>query len=832
MNKRKSTKIDAPSPSELVNQANKLLETGRFRDAIERFKSLIKLQDLPEYHIGLAAAYAGRAKELYSKGMIKEAIAIWNNRQQFCPQSPMDLEHLKLLLKHGQIDNALQLVQRNKSQLDSKQLGLIQIQIAATYLFNSEQVTQRLAADDPILVHGIAVQTALTAYCNNDDKATETALAAVPFRSPYRDFVHIIKALLKFNEDRNGIENLLKRIPIESPFMPLVQAIKLAMLPESAFYSALLNTQANVSEFAATLRGWSATRIKLWQELQTLGEKPSGLALEKFMHKHIQLLEKDWVRWQGLRLLKDNFPRSLTRSSIFIKDKITPLEKSIIAAWCTKETKSTYTILNAWEQVIAILRDSNPLPDSDNALSIALIQRQVEKQLDLLNRQADDFLFFNRGRSTDLESKGESLLEESLNFDPNDLPTYVRLIAHYRSSKRFKDARRLLNSALEIWPDDPALLVEAIDVSTATGAFKKATGFARRLLEIDPINSRARESLLESHLAHFRKQVKNGSFALAEKELTAIEVYIRDERTKLKFDVARGFLTLHRSYVEGIAVFKEFFSATHLNLAKQLALIMEATRMKFAVEELIQKLELALPKQLDAQDFSLFLRLLRETLDKNHKLPIAMLEYFVPAIKKAKDLQLSQENCELLCSTLHRLGLKKLYRLHAGAALVRWPGLPIFELHYFEAKYGNKPQHATTEEIGRLENAAKRAREVGDARIANRIKIILNEIEEIEEYDEEEEYEPPQFHPKSASGSSSHLEKILRERGVDALLEAMKNDPEMSQVLQNMETIMDEQDIRRMFEMVLTGEMNSEKDFESMLLQSIFKRKSHNPKKS
>lgn len=831
MNKRKNAKTDAPSTSELVNQANQLLETGRFRDAIEKFKSLIKLQALPEYQVGLAAAYAGRARELSAKGMNKEAIAIWNNRQQFCPQAPLESEHVNILLRHGQIENVLQLLQRNKAQLDTKQLGLIQAQIAAKYLFNTEQIAKYLPAADPIIVHGIAAKNALIAYCNNDDTAVETALAAIPFRSPYRDFVPIIKALLKLNEDRNATEVLLKRIPIESPFMPLVQAITLATLPESAFYSVLWHLQPKISEFAATLRGWSAMRIKLWQELQTLGEKPTVAGLEKFLHKHVQLLGADWVRRQGLRLLIEGFPRSLLRSPIFINDKVTPLEKSIVAAWCAEGMKSAMPLLHAWQQVIAILRTSNPAPDSDDGLNIALIQRQIEQKLDLLNQQPEDDFFFHylKNQLPDLVAEGRKLLEESLLFDPNDLPTYVRLITHYRTNKQLKDTRRLLNTALERWPNEPALLVEAIELSTTSGAFKKATGFARRLLELDPINNRARESLLESHLAHFRKQVRNGSFALAEKELTATEIYIRDKRTQLKFNIARSFLTLKRAYAEGIASFKELLNNanTSSNLAQQLALIVEAKRMGVQVTELMQTLALALPQQLDIHDFLLFLRLLREALEQKDKLPEGILDYFTPAIKRAKDLQLPQEDCELLCSTLHKCGLNKLYRLHAGAALARWPGLPIFELHYFEAKYSHTPYKATSEEVQRLESAEQRAWETGDARLANRINKILDRVKMLTAH----RHESSPFDSEAIPNfDNPRFEQIFQERGIDGLLEEMQKDPEKSKILKDMEQIMDQQSIRRMLEMILAG-VDREEGLNELLPQLLPRKKSRKPSK-
>lgn len=820
--KHKNSKIETFSPSELLHQANQVLETGRFRDAIECFKALLKIQNIPEYQLGLAAAYAGRAKELYAKGMIKESIAIWDNRHQFCPQAPIDLDNAKILLQHGYVIKALQLFYKHKSQLNPQQINNFHTQLAVVYLSGVNEIATELPPDDPILTHSTAIKTALEAYCQDNDTVANSALATIPFRSPYRDLVQIIKALLKFNEDRNVTTTLLKKIPSDSPFLPVLKAVELAIASESEFNTAADgNIKVSTFEFAATLRGWSTNRIQLWQEIKSLGNKITIPVIEKFMYKYESLFGKEWVRQKSLRLFTNDSSKNVG-SPIFAKNKLTALEKSLLSAWDANLKKdSPFMVITAWNKVIDNLRDGSKLiPGSNDSLRIALIQRKVEKELNLLNR--DDSFFSFATEFSDLSEEGKAMLEESLTLDPEDLPTYVRLITYYRNNKNLKDARRLLNIALERWPDEPSLLMEAMDIAKSSGSFKKATMFAKRLLEQDSINSRVKDSLLDLHLSHFHKQVSNGSFTLAKKELAIAETCARDERAHLKLEVASKFLVLKQQWTDGITALQEFLKSSNpdpnknIHLSKQFAIILEAMYMEIAIEDLIKIL--ALPKivSTNVQDFLLFLRLLRELLDQNSKTPTTfILERFIPAIKHAKDLKLSQEDCEILCATLQRCNLKGLHRLHAGAALERWPGLPIFEWHYFTSKYGNSNKVPDVAEVERLETAEARALEIGDTRVANKIRQFLDDLPL-----NSSTFFDPKPDDLNEANLLNEMQKALKEIGIEGLIEKLKQDPIMEEQINQLESALGPEKLHEAIKLIFSGK--DPNDDESSWLQDLF----------
>jgi len=169
-------------------------------------------------------------------------------------------------------------------------------------------------------------------------------------------------------------------------------------------------------------------------------------------------------------------------------------------------------------------------------------------------------------------------------------------------------------------------------------------------------------------------------------------------------------------------------------------------------------------------------------------------DYFASALQHAKDLQLPQGECEALCETLRRCGLDQVRLAHARAALRRWPGLPIFELHAFEARHGDRSWKATEEEIERLEQAHHQARQAGDTRTAHRIS---------------ERLERAAFHPPSQlfppASSPEGMQELLDEIGIEGLLDLLKRFGGMPREMREMEATLGREGLHVLFEAILAG---------------------------
>ena len=81
-----------------------------------------------------------------------------------------------------------------------------------------------------------------------------------------------------------------------------------------------------------------------------------------------------------------------------------------------------------------------------------------------------------------------SYLRKSLDWDPDCLPATLELIKLYREGGDEQHWHAVADEAAERFPTESAVLMQAIESATARKAFKKAAGFAKKLLSVDPIN--------------------------------------------------------------------------------------------------------------------------------------------------------------------------------------------------------------------------------------------------------------------------------------------------------------------------------------------------------
>ena len=107
-----------------------------------------------------------------------------------------------------------------------------------------------------------------------------------------------------------------------------------------------------------------------------------------------------------------------------------------------------------------------------------------------------------------------------------------------------KDWHRLADEAVQRFPDEGQILLQATQSAVARRAYKKAAGFARRLLTIDPINPGVRRQMIELQLAHARKQMRAKRADLAGKDLAQAAEWDRPDAPSGPLRIARGLVAL------------------------------------------------------------------------------------------------------------------------------------------------------------------------------------------------------------------------------------------------------------------------------------------------
>jgi len=713
-NRKKSTPAKATvefSTEVLTERARCALQNENFKEAIGHCKALIKDESRPERLALLAKAYHGRARALADKGMHKEAVMIWRNRTEFCATALADPFFFRLLAAVGQLDEALALFNEQRSELEqADQLNAARELFAALAIAGFDQILSELPDDDPVLVDYPAALAALQAYCEGDDKALQQQLKAIPFRSPFRDLRQLLKALI--SETAESTASLIQRIPETSAFISLAQSIGVSLLPDEALLSTLNEQTSPSRSFVLTLKGWHSPQAFI-NELTQLDNPPSPEAVIRLAARHQQLLGEHYVTLVTSRLAihSPNIRALLKRT----KSRLNPLPLAVTEAR-RLELKDAHPIdiFEAWGDVISLVKGylENNEGGSETKLILALIYRHVH-ELEKKFGAPEDVL---------LQS-----LQQITHYDPEDKSAYLQLIPALRSSKQLKEARRLLEQALSYFPDDMAILTEAVETALAGNAFKKAAGIARQILAKDPINQRVRQALIDAHLAHCRKQINQKKYTLAEKELAEAGEWAKSQTDGAKVGLVRGVLQFKQQDYEAAA--EQFKSATEQlggALCGRFFLLLELSRQNCNSTSLLKQCKL-------------------EKSIKNVELPdlLALLQHLDGALqneaperinKTFKQLKTSMKQCARLsytfddgvriCETLQRYQLHELRQYYAKSALKHWRNAAVYIYHELDAEAAQSYGELSDKAYGRLKRALMRAENDGDKGLTYKLQAL------------------------------------------------------------------------------------------------------------
>jgi hypothetical protein len=761
------------SPASVEQKARQDLAGSRYRDAIDGFKQLLKLEPRPSWRSALADAYAGRARELAAKDMLKEALAIWENRAGLGDDIPFDPDQAALLLRMGRMSTVLGLLAHRLEMPPAEQDRLRSV-LAAAYLAGEDAVAERLPEDDPVVLHGGSARVALSAYCAGDDQALQAALAAIPFRSPYRDWVQILKALQRLPDEPEEAAGLLARVAEGSAFSHLRHAAQLALLPETAFLEAIRDAGTKSVRFACVLRGWPQARIALWEELRRLGPEPRPETVLRLMVRHRNALGGDWVRRRGLRLLVAGYPASRKWLRAANAPGLSSEESLLLAAWSAEHHDDLWEGQERWGAYARHLMrtPSDNSQESERNLRIALALRRCERLGNVVAHGTPS------ADPDDIDHLVAGQMEESLTWDPEDRDAYLRLIGYYQRGKRPKDVRRLLSKARERWPKDMQVLEADLNSALESGAFKKAAGLARQMLALDSINSTVRERLVQAHLAHARKQVLKGRPDLARKELAQAEEWARSADARDRIHLTAGLITLIEDAERGAPILLGLLERAGGGLAAYLTLSLAAEPLDISPQKLFRKIGVEMPAVAGREELLATLGVLRRHLDGGGRMTVELVSNLSKLLAESPWRDLSRSETEAACDTLRRCRLHETRLRAARAALKRWKGEPIFELHAFEARYPRNPGDCSDRDIERLTDALARARKDGDPRIAMRIEEILADLDPFP-------FGPVPFAPPPPSGSGDRLldggsiTTLIETLGLDKTLNALGLPPEM-----------------------------------------------------
>ena len=528
MSKQNSRKLpSSASADKLAAEADLALGLGRFKEAMELYKQLLKLEVRPEWRDGLATAYLGRAKALAAKGLFKEAEIVIGNAVALDGVVKEPLFLIDCLIRQGEIEKALaQALKYIGAETVDPREGRLLAEFAAALCLARPLA---LEARAEWIAAAKAARAALAGLTGRKPaNEIEALLSEIPARSPFGPVRLIVRGLL--TEDPAKARRLFDGVPPTSAFGPLRVAAEAALPGEPAEVVGRLNAASAAQRACALewLGGSAAGPSTLTRLFEAERAGPGAL---------FSLLSKPGTA----------FPAADARNACFnllprIPDRIVAFEKAF--GTLSEAEKSHVLALAAeakpdWRRAVTHWRATAEQLAMDGT-------REGPLSAGVIYRHLAELAVQHRGIAGDahFDSPVVFYLRKSLDCDPDYLPAALQLIKLYREDGKDKDWHALADEAARRFPTESAALLQAIESAAARKAYKKAAGFAKQLLAVDPINRPARQRMIELQISQARKQMRSKRPDLARKELLAAGEWERADAPNADLRINLGLVGL------------------------------------------------------------------------------------------------------------------------------------------------------------------------------------------------------------------------------------------------------------------------------------------------
>jgi len=743
--------------------ASAALVAARYKDAIDLFKDLLKRERRPAWLDGLAAAYAGRAEQLAAKDMVKEALALWRTRAEACQVPLLDGPYVGWLMKTGQIEHALRLLP-SVDKLPAAQREQATAQLAAAVLVAPDHLLAGLSPGlaPESLGHRAAARSAIAASAQSgaqgDPAALEAALQGISFRSPYRELRPLLRALSLLATDPTAAAESLARVPVPGPCRALAQALRVCLMPGTEWLAGLCALDDAGRTLVLEIKGCPLPQRALVLELAARSAlaAPAPAELFDLLQRHRRVLPDRAARPLALRLLP-HAPQRLDAFQIGF-GPLDAADQARVLALAAELKLRPEDAEYHWLRLVKLLRQAQSPAGQRRA---ALV----------LRRLADEHAQHSADGSLCVHAL--DWLQQCLRLDPTDRDTHLRLLRDARRAGDLKQARSWHDAASQQFPGDALVLQEGVEIALATGAYKKAAGLAKQVLQADPINPRVRTLVGQSHLAHARKLIGANRLQAAQRELDEAAHWLRSAGDRGQLALLRG---LAAEPVEtGDALLREAVADLGGALVGAFHLLLEAKRVKsgagFAPQELLRRAAVDAHGTPGATEVLALAHALHATPQREPAVTVALGVLNGMLTRAAAQLQLGEADHLLLCEALHRHGQPELTRRFAAAALARWPGRPVFVYLEAAARFGSVPWSMPRTEWERLDRIFEQARDQGDERTASRLSKLLGAASGPDAFD------MPYGPPALGTGSiSDMLDNLLQSGYEDDILDLARRE--------------------------------------------------------
>lgn len=510
------------------------MQLGDFKQAIELLKRLVKQDARPEWQDALGEAYAGRARALAAKGLFEEAeVALVKSA---APDGAVRdlLLYAQCLVKRGQLhkaaDHAVKYVATDKvPPAIAPRLAELAAALSLAVPVALDASADPQSERGKWFEHAAAARQILAAWSEGKPaQEIDLLLGRIPLRSAFKALRLIVKSLITAPDDPARARQLLEGVSADSPFASLRLAVEAALPAAPAEPASGPGSSSRAQQlFTVEVKGLAGAASQALGQLAKAERQGPG-ALVPFLVSQAETLPAEDVRRACLNLLPQAPDRLRLFESTF--GPLSEFDRNRILALAAEGRKDLAKVEQYWCKAAQSIEHGE---DKQARLSAGVIYRHLA---DLAARDPE---LSDAGIWT---SDRIDYLERSLHADADYLPAVLQLIELYRADGRDNDWHRRAEEAVERFPEQSAVLLQAMDSAIARKAYKKASGFARRVLALDPINQAARERMIDLQVLHAQRQTKSKRADLALKELAAAAEWERADAPSCRLRINQGLV--------------------------------------------------------------------------------------------------------------------------------------------------------------------------------------------------------------------------------------------------------------------------------------------------
>lgn len=704
------------SANDLVIRAHNAFERHQYKEAIAFYKELLKRERRPEWERGLADAYRQRAFQVADKGMYQEALILWDNHAILCHPVEFPDAYIGWLLRAGQYAKVAGLLGKDSAGLGQSPWRRQLPEALALMALENDKLLGGLPPEHPVVKHHAIAKRAIGAYGARRDDESEEALRQIPSRSPYRNVRTLLKALLLMERDRAAGLGMLDRIEPDSACRGFAEMLRQQASPDGPELTAYFGLAPKQLALMNKANGYGKIQLNLLREAKKAIINPvPRLSFETVLNNRELLGESASRRFCHAALVDypagiNVFERAFGKLSMFERQRIQALHE---------EAQGYYPdAAHDWGECIKTLA-KRPEHERDK-LDEALIYRHIA---DLATGPVPQIAV--------------DALERSLALDPDDKESYLALIKLCVTLNDSKATQEWQEKGLKRFPKDVDLLLLAMYDASRRKAFKKAAGLAKALLDIDPINSQARQFLIDAHIGHARKQFRAGRFGLAQQELEQARP-LDPHRRNAGLIMTEGLLALNsgKDAKRAENLLTEGWHIAGGDLCAQFLLNFETLCLDLPLSA-SAKIIPALGKTHVAkrQELLGLVKLIERAADEKKRLADA-LEKLSPILKRSfKQTDLTEDDYFNFCQILAHTNQYAVLGVCAKEAQLNFPltaGPVYFEVF---AKCKGAAKRMNGQDEYRLELAMKRLRDSKDHRVRVLIDNFFRELDESQNID-------------------------------------------------------------------------------------------------